>query len=45
MNCAAIHRGLGVTYSFVRSLSMDSWSEKQLKMMSLGGNKALYDYF
>lgn len=41
MNCAAIHRGLGVNFSFVRSLSMDSWNEKQLKMMSVGGNKNL----
>ena len=23
---------------------MDSWSEKQLKCMNLGGNKALYDF-
>jgi ADP-ribosylation factor GTPase-activating protein 1 len=45
MNCAAIHRSLGVNFSFVRSLSMDSWNEKQLKMMSLGGNKNLSEYF
>lgn len=24
---------------------MDSWSEKQLKCMNLGGNKKLYDFF
>ena len=45
MNCAAIHRSLGVHISFVRSLSMDTWSEKQLKLMSIGGNKKLHEYF
>lgn len=45
MNCAAIHRGLGVNYSFVRSLSMDTWNDKQLKMMTIGGNKALHEFF
>ena len=24
---------------------MDTWNEKQLKIMSVGGNKSLYDYF
>jgi hypothetical protein len=33
-----------VQYSTVRSLTLDSWTEKQLKMMSLGGNKAMRDY-
>ena len=45
LNCSGIHRGLGVHFSAVRSLSLDSWSERQLKMMSLGGNKYLYEYF
>lgn len=25
LNCAGIHRGLGVNISFVRSLTMDNW--------------------
>ena len=45
MNCAAIHRGLGTQFSFVRSQSMDSWNDKQLKMMNLGGNKNLAEFF
>jgi hypothetical protein len=33
-----------VQYSQVRSLTLDSWSERQLKLMTLGGNKALREY-
>lgn len=44
MNCAALHRSLGVNISFVRSLSMDAWSEKQLRLMALGGNKKLKNF-
>lgn len=36
---------MGLNVSFVRSLSMDTWNEKQLRLMALGGNKALKDYF
>jgi len=41
LNCASVHRGLGVAYSSVRSLTLDGWNERQLKMMSLGGNTNL----
>ena len=33
MNCAGIHRGLGVQTSFVRSMTMDAWSLNQMKIM------------
>jgi ADP-ribosylation factor GTPase-activating protein 1 len=39
-----IHRSLGVHISFVRSIAMDSWTEKQLQAMKLGGNQACNDY-
>lgn len=45
MNCAALHRTLGHRVSQVRSLSMDTWLEAQLKLMALGGNKKLRDFF
>lgn len=38
LNCSGVHRSLGVHLSFVRSISMDTWSDKQKRMMELGGN-------
>eukprot|EP00752_Nemacystus_decipiens_P005143 g4667.t1 len=45
LECSGQHRGLGVHISFVRSITMDSWSEKQIKMMRAGGNQKLIDWF
>lgn len=38
LECSGRHRALGVHISFVRSVSMDSWNEKQISMMRAGGN-------
>ncbi|KAL3536382.1 hypothetical protein ACH5RR_004843 [Cinchona calisaya] len=38
LECSGKHRGLGVHISFVRSVTMDSWSDIQLRKMELGGN-------
>ncbi|KAL7716867.1 ARF GTPase activating protein [Entamoeba marina] len=38
IQCSGKHRGLGVHLSFVRSIDMDTWSEKQLCAMINGGN-------
>ena len=35
LECSGKHRGLGVHISFVRSVQMDSWSAKQIKMMEV----------
>ncbi|ORY34614.1 hypothetical protein BCR39DRAFT_513626 [Naematelia encephala] len=40
LECSGVHRGFGVHISFVRSITMDKWSEDQLKKMRLGGNEA-----
>ena len=45
LECAGKHRGLGVHYSFVRSLDLDSWTDQQIKIMRCGGNKKARDYF
>jgi len=38
LECSGRHRALGVHISFVRSVAMDSWTEKQIKIMRTGGN-------
>jgi len=45
IKCAGIHRSLGVHVSFVRSVTMDSWSPIQLSRMKCGGNDALHDFW
>ncbi|KAJ4979261.1 hypothetical protein NE237_010041 [Protea cynaroides] len=44
LECSGKHRGLGVHISFVRSVTMDSWSEIQLKKMEAGGNEKLNSF-
>ncbi|RDY04559.1 ADP-ribosylation factor GTPase-activating protein AGD7, partial [Mucuna pruriens] len=45
LECSGKHRGLGVHISFVRSVTMDSWSEIQIKKMEAGGNDKLNSFF
>lgn len=45
INCSGLHRGLGVQVSMVRSISLDMWTEKQLKLIEEGGNAALRQFF
>ena len=35
---------MDILSSFVKSLSMDNWNEKQLRLMALGGNKNLKEF-
>ncbi|KAG8376873.1 hypothetical protein BUALT_Bualt09G0109300 [Buddleja alternifolia] len=44
LECSGKHRGLGVHISFVRSVTMDSWSEIQIKKMELGGNEKFNNF-
>ncbi|KAI0082368.1 ArfGap-domain-containing protein [Panus rudis PR-1116 ss-1] len=44
LQCAGVHRGFGVHVSFVRSVSMDTWQEDQIKRMQLGGNSLFRDF-
>ena len=45
LNCAGSHRQLGVHKSFVRSTTLDQWTEKQLLVMELGGNALARRFF
>lgn len=45
LECSGVHRSLGSHISFVRSVTMDSWSEKQLRRMIVGGNTACSSFF
>ncbi|KAI9178768.1 Zn finger-containing GTPase- Activating Protein for ARF [Blastocladiella emersonii ATCC 22665] len=38
LECSGLHRGLGVHLSFVRSITMDKWTEDQYRKMQHGGN-------
>ena len=41
LKCAGIHRGLGVDVSTIRSLQIDSWTDKQILYLTNGGNNKL----
>ncbi len=45
LECSGRHRGLGVHLSFVRSVAMDAWKEREIKAMRLGGNDKLIAHF
>ncbi|PUU80702.1 hypothetical protein B9Z19DRAFT_1113763 [Tuber borchii] len=45
LTCAGIHRGLGVHISFVRSITMDSFKNEEIKRMEKGGNKRCQEFF
>ena len=41
IECSGIHRNLGVHISFVRSVNLDSWTEKQVLVMEEWGKFAV----
>lgn len=44
LECAGIHRGLGVHISFVRSITMDQFKPEELIRMEKGGNQPFNEY-
>ena len=45
IKCAGNHRSMGVHITFVRSVTMDSWSKIQLARMKNGGNDKLKKFW
>lgn len=45
LECAGIHRGLGVHISFVRSITMDQFKPDEVLRMEKGGNDKCKEYF
>lgn len=45
LDCSAAHRGLGVHTTFVRSVDLDEWTQRQIDAMRLGGNATAAAYF
>ena len=38
LDCSATHRSMGVHTTFVRSVDLDEWTQRQIDAMRLGGN-------
>jgi ADP-ribosylation factor GTPase-activating protein 2/3 len=45
LDCAAIHRQMGVHITFVRSTVLDTWTAEQMLGMVCGGNQRADDFF
>ena len=45
LDCSGLHRSLGVHLSFVRSVTMDRWSEEQVERLEKGGNARALTFF
>ena len=45
INCAGVHRGLGVHRSYVKSVKLDNWTKEQIERMDKCGNIPAKEYF
>ena len=44
LECSGEHRGFGINVSYIRSVTMDQWTQEQVNIMKVGGNKRLKDF-
>jgi len=44
LNCSGEHRGYGIGVSFIKSVTMDQWTQEQVNIMKVGGNQRLKDF-
>lgn len=45
LDCSSTHRSMGVHTTFVRSIDLDEWTQRQVDAMRLGGNENARNYF
>jgi hypothetical protein len=45
LDCSSTHRSMGVHTTFVRSLDLDEWTQRQIDAMRLGGNANARQFF
>lgn len=45
LDCSATHRSMGVHTTFVRSVDLDEWTQRQIDAMKLGGNDNARTFF
>mmetsp|Transcript_22602 Transcript_22602/g.47142 ORF Transcript_22602/g.47142 Transcript_22602/m.47142 type:complete len:351 (-) Transcript_22602:49-1101(-) len=45
LDCSAQHRSMGVHTTFVRSVDLDEWTQRQIDAMRLGGNENCRAFF
>lgn len=45
LDCSATHRNMGVHLTFVRSVDLDEWTQRQIDAMRIGGNKNARAFF
>ena len=44
LDCSGEHRGYGIGVSFIRSVTMDQWTQEQVNIMKVGGNQRLREF-
>ena len=45
INCSGIHRSLGTSISKIKSIKLDRWSSRDIKLLSSIGNKKANEYW
>eukprot|EP00986_Skeletonema_menzelii_P000209 scaffold56_cov146-Skeletonema_menzelii.AAC.21 len=45
LDCSAAHRSMGVHLTFVRSVDLDEWTQRQIDAMRIGGNDNAKKFF
>ena len=44
LDCSGEHRGFGIGVSFIKSVTMDQWTQEQVNIMKTGGNQRLREF-